>query len=127
MDTDEAKALIEEFLDAYNRFDIDTMMELVHPEVEFRNYSGGDLDATVLGREEFRALAEQSAFLFTSRTQTPSNFQSNGEVMSVDIEFTGTLATDMPGGLKAGQQLLVSGRSEYCFRDEKIHRLTDYS
>ena len=89
--------------------------------------SGGDVDTTAIGQDEFRALAEQSAFLFSSRKQTPTKFQTEGEVVSVDIDFAGTLATDIPDGMKAGEELRVTGRSEYIFRDEKIHRLTDYS
>ncbi len=127
MDTDKAKALIEEFLNAYNRLDVDAMMELVDPEIEFRNVSGGDLDTTAIGEDEFRAVAEQSAFLFSSREQTPTKFEAKGEVMSVDIDFAGTLATGIPDGMKAGAELRVTGRSEFVFRDEKIHRLTDYS
>lgn len=127
MDTDEAKALIERFLDAYNRFDVDGMMELVDPEIEFRNISGGDLDATAMGEDEFRELAEHSAFLFSSRKQTPTKFEAKGEAVSVDIDFAGTLATDIPNGMQAGEELRVTGRSEFVFRDDKIYRLTDYS
>ncbi len=127
MDTDEAKALIEEFLSAYNCFDVDAMVELVDPEIEFRNVSSGDVDTAAIGRDEFQELAQQSAFLFSSRKQTPTNFEIDGEVVSVDINFTGTLATDIPDGMKAGDELRVTGRSEFVFRDKKIYRLTDYS
>ena len=127
MDTDKAKALVEEFLDAYNRFDVDAMIELVDPEIEFRNVSGGEVDTTAIGQDEFRALAQQSAKLFSSRKQTPTKFEAEGEAVAVDIDFSGTLATSMPNGMKAGEELHVTGRSEFVFRDEKIHRLTDYS
>lgn len=127
MDADRAKVLIEQFLDAYNRFEIDGMVELVDPEIEFRNVSGGDLDTAAIGKDEFRELAEQSAFLFSSRRQAPSNFQVEDDVVTVDIDFTGTLATDIPDGPKAGEELHVTGRSEFEFRDDKIYRLTDYS
>jgi hypothetical protein len=103
------------------------MVELVDPEIEFRNVSGGDLDTSAIGKDEFRELAEQSAFLFSSRRQTPTNFQVDDEVATVDIDFTGTLATDIPDGPKAGEELHVTGRSEFEFRDDKIYRLTDYS
>ena len=127
MDTNQAKAIIDQFLDAYNRFEIDGMVELVDPEIEFRNVSGGDLDTAAIGKDEFRELAEQSAFLFSSRKQTPTNFQLNDEVATVDIDFTGTLATDIPDGPKAGEELHVRGRSEFEFRNDKIYRLTDDS
>ncbi len=127
MDTDEAKTLIEEYLNAYNSFDVEAMVELVDPEIEFRNLSGGDVDTSAIGQDEFRELAQQSAFLFSSRKQTATTFEAEGEVVSVDIDFTGTLATDIPDGMRAGDELRVTGRSEFVFRDEKIYRLTDYS
>jgi ketosteroid isomerase-like protein len=127
LDTNKARVLIEEFLGAYNSFDVEAMMELVDPDIEFRNVSGGDVDTAAIGRDEFRELAQQSAFLFSSRQQTPTKFEVDGEVVSVDIAFTGTLATDIPDGMNAGDELRVSGRSEFVFRDDKIYRLTDYS
>ena len=127
MDIDKAKALVTRFLDAYNRLDVDAMMDLVDPEIDFRNVSGGDLDTTAIGQEEFRVVAEQSAFLFSFREQTPTKFEVRGEVVCVDIDFAGTLATDISDELKAGTDFRVSGRSEFVFRDEKIYRLTDYS
>lgn len=127
MDTDKAKALIEKYLHAYNCLDVDAMMDFVDPEIEFRNVCGGDLDTTAVGRDEFRELAQQSAFLFSSREQTPTKFEAKDETVSVDIDFSGTLATDIPNGMKAGEQLRVTGRSEFVFRDEKIYRLTDFS
>jgi ketosteroid isomerase-like protein len=127
LNTDKAKTLIEEYLNAYNSFDVEAMMELVDPEIEFRNVSGGDVDLSAIGKDEFRELAQQSAFLFSSRKQTPTNFEVEGEVVFVDIDFTGTLATDIPDAMKAGDELRVTGRSEFVFRDEKIYRLTDYS
>ena len=127
MDTDEAKTLIEEYLNAYNSFDVDAMVELVDLEIEFRNVSGGDVDTSAIGKDEFRELAQQSVFLFSSRKQTATKFEAEGEVVSVDIDFTGTLATDIPDGMRAGDELRVTGRSEFVFRDEKIYRLTDYS
>ena len=127
MDTDKAKTLIEEYLNAYNSFDVEAMVELVDPEIEFRNVSGGDVDTSAIGQDEFRELAQQSVFLFSSRKQTATKFEAEGEVVSVDIDFTGTLATDIPDGMRAGDELRVTGRSEFVFRDEKIYRLTDYS
>ena len=126
MDTDKAKTLIEEYLNAYNSFDVEAMVELVDPEIEFRNVSGGDVDTSAIGQDEFRELAQQSVFLFSSRKQTATKFEAEGEVVSVDIDFTGTLATDIPDGMRAGDELRVTGRSEFVFRDEKIYRLTDY-
>ena len=120
------KALIERFLDAYNHFDVDGMVELVDSEIQFSNVSDGEVNAVTNGLDEFRSLAEQSATLFSSRKQTPVRFQMDNDTVNVDIDFVGILAADMPNA-KAGDTLRVSGRSEYVFRGGSIYRLTDYS
>ncbi len=127
MDADKKRALIERFLDAYNRFDIEGMIEVLHPDIEFRNITGGNVDATASGLKEFRALAEQSAKLFESRKQAVITLDPSSEGVSVEIEFTGVLAMDIPNGPKAGETLELQGHSEYVFREEKIYQLTAYS
>ena len=127
MDTEKKRALIEDFLDAYNHLDVERMIELVHPDIEFKNISRGEVDAIASGLKDFRALAEQSAQLFSSRRQTATKLELDNEVASVEITFTGVLAIEMPSGMKAGETLQVTGRSEFMFGDEKIYQLTDYS
>lgn len=127
MDTDEKQALLERYLDAYNSFDIERMMEVVHQDIEFRNISDGEVNASALGANEFRKLAEQSKRLFSSRRQTVTKFDLDGNAVSLEVDFVGVLASDLPNGIKAGETLRLTGRSELVFRDGKIYQLTDYS
>lgn len=127
MDKDKKRAIIEKFLEAYNNFDIGHMMELVHPDILFRNISDGKVDASAAGAGEFRALAEQSKQLFSAREQLITKFEPTESGASVEIDYTGILAADLPNGMKAGDTVRLTGRSEFSFRDGKIFRLTDYS
>ena len=77
MNEDEKRSLIERYLAVYNAFDIDGMMALIHPDIKFENLSGGEVNATASGAEEFRRLAEQSKGLFTWRKQTVTKFWTN--------------------------------------------------
>jgi ketosteroid isomerase-like protein len=127
MDADEKRTLIDRYIAAYNDFDVDGMLALLHPDVEFRNISGGEVNASASGAEEFRRLAEQSKGLFSSRRQEITRFESDGNTAAVDISYEGVLASDLPNGMNAGDMLRLEGRSEFGFRDSKIHRITDYS
>jgi ketosteroid isomerase-like protein len=127
MDTDEKQALIEHYIDAYNSFDIERMIEVVHPDIEFRNVSNGEVNASASGVNEFRKLAEQSRRLFSSRRQTVTKFDLNGNSVSLEIDFVSVLASDLPNGMKLGETLRFTGRSKFVFRDRKIYQLTDYS
>jgi hypothetical protein len=50
------------------------MLATVHPDIEFKNISGGTVNATTQGVEELRAFAEQSASLFSERQQSILSF-----------------------------------------------------
>ena len=127
MDADEKQTLIERYLNAYNSFDIDCMMEVIHDNIEFKNVSGNETNTSASGINEFRKLAEQSQQLFSSRKQTVTKWDLEGNGASVEVDYTGVLAVDLPNGMKVGETLQLKGRSEFVFRDGKIYRLTDYS
>ena len=49
MTLEEQKILIQNYIAAYNSFDIDGMLALVHPEVIFKNVAGGQVNAEAMG------------------------------------------------------------------------------
>lgn len=127
MTSDEKRNLIDRYIAAYNGFDVDGMLATLHPDVEFRNVSGGEVNASASGAEEFRRLAEQAKQLFSSRCQEITGFRSEGDTAAVDIRYQGVLACDLPNGTRAGEMLRLEGRSEFGFRDGRIDRITDHS
>ena len=127
MTEEEEKALIERYIDAYNRFDVEAMVACVHPQVVFRNVTGGAVNAEAIGADQFRELALQSKALFSSRKQTVTRAEFSGGTATVDIAYEAVLAVDLPGGMKAGQRLALSGQSQFAFADGKISKITDSS
>ena len=117
-DTDDAhRALIERYLDAYNAFDVEGMLALVHPNVAFENVAGGQVTASAQVREELRVLAERAATLFTSRRQTIRTYERTPGGAQVEIDYEGILAADLGPGLSAGTTLRLVGRSTFEIRD----------
>ncbi len=127
MTHDEKIVLIERYLHAYSTFDIEGMLAVMHPDIEFKNISGGEVNAAAYGKEELRRLAGKSEDLFASRRQTVMHFEENEDQASADIAFTGVLAADLPNGMKKGEIFKLNGRSEFRFRDGKICSITDIS
>lgn len=117
--------LIERYIEAYNTFDIETMISTLHPDITFQNISNGEVNAETHGIEAFRTLAEQSKNLFTSRKQTITNVETSEVQTYIDIAFEAILAIDLPNGLKAGETLKLQGSSEFTFCDGKIVSITD--
>jgi ketosteroid isomerase-like protein len=127
MDENGKMSLIQSYIAAYNASDIDGIMAVIHPEIEFKNVSGGEVNATASGEDEFRHLAEKSKELFRSRKQTIINSLSTSDQMTIEVAFEGVLKSDLKNGLRAGETLRLNGRSEFTFRDGKIYRIIDVS
>lgn len=127
MNEKEKQDLIDRFIDAYNLFDIERMMAFVHPHIEFQNVEKGEVSTSARGMEEFRTLAEQSVKLFLSRKQSITRFRASDEGASVEVDYTAVLAEDLPNGMKSGETLRLTGRSNFTFKDGKISKLVDYS
>jgi len=127
MTAKEIQALIERYIAAYNAFDVEGMLALLHPDVLFRNVAGGTVTAEADGIGALRALAVQSKGLFASRRQEIANLSIEGDRASASVDFEGVLALDVPGGPKAGGTLSLSGRSEFEFRDGLFYRIIDIS
>lgn len=68
-------ALVDQYIDAYNRKNIDDMFMTVHPLVEFRNISSGVVNQSTDGVAELRTPAHQSLSLFSERHQKIESFE----------------------------------------------------
>ncbi|MFC7421752.1 nuclear transport factor 2 family protein [Iodobacter arcticus] len=127
MNATETRALLDRYISAYNRMDIPAMLLTVHSDIEFKNISGGVVNATAIGATELRALAEQSISLFSERHQEILSFEYTETHAAVTIAFRAIIARDLPNGLKKDQVLELSGRTDFEFKDGLILKITDIS
>jgi hypothetical protein len=118
------KSLIQQYVGAYNAFDIDGMVALLHPDVEFRNISGGEVE--IKGIDEFRELAEESKDIFSERCQSIKQFTFLPNKVEIEIDYEATLAMDLIG-LDAGQKLQLQGKSIFEIKDDKLIVIEDHS
>lgn len=125
--SEQSKEIIEHYIEAYNSFDIDGMLGLLHNEILFRNYSNGEVDTEIRGIKKFRELAENSAKMFSSRCQTITNYSANDGNVEVQIDYDATLSVDLPNGLKAGDKIQLKGKSVFEIQDGKLLLIEDYS
>ncbi|GLQ50851.1 nuclear transport factor 2 family protein [Dyella flava] len=121
------RALIDRYIDAYNRMDVDAMLVTIHREVIFENYTGGTLSVRTIGIDELRHLAESSRGLFSARRQTITGYSEAAGTAHVQVFFEGTFAIDLPNGVRAGQRIAMPGRSEFRERDGLLIYIADHS
>lgn len=125
MNTEEKRSIIECYVHAFNAFDVEMMIALLHPDVEYKSISDGAVTLSSSGVEAFRDLAEQGKQIFSSRKQTIMEFYEKGEQVIMEISYAGVLAVDLPDGMHAGDTLQLEGLLEIVLRDEKIYRITE--
>ncbi len=124
MDT---RDIIEKYVESYNSFDIEGMVNLLHEDIVFRNISNGTTTTETRGIQAFRELAEQSSTMFASRRQTITGYRVIDNAVEVEIDYEAILAVDFPNGLKAGDKLELSGKSKFEMKDGKIALIEDNS
>ncbi|MBU5353859.1 nuclear transport factor 2 family protein [Paenibacillus barcinonensis] len=127
MENSKLKDLIEQYIKAYNAFNIDGMIDVLHESVNFKNITNGDVNAQTQGIEEFRALAEQSAQIFSQRYQVVKSVAFTDDKAEVEIDYEGIMSVDLPNGMKAGESVKLQGKSIYQMKDEKLVLIEDYS
>lgn len=126
-DSHAEKKVVENYIQFYNTFQIDEMADLFADDCLFQNVSNSARSIECKGKEDFLKLATQSALLFKERKQSITNWIVSPNKIAVEIDYVGTLAHDMPNGLKKGESLQLKGVSIYEFENGKIKRLVDFS
>ena len=119
--------IIRNYIDAYNRFDINAMIKDFDSAIVFENFQKEVCTLSLKGIEEFKVQAEEASHMFSERKQTILTITHSKSSSNVEIEFWGKLAIDLPNGLKKTDELILQGISIFQFARNKIIRLTDKS
>jgi len=128
MSMDEAyRHIIEDYMIAYNTFNIEGMLKHMHVDVVFENRSEGQRTHRTEGIEALRQQAETASTLFNERKQTIKKWCFLDHQVRVTIDYQATLATELPNGLKKGDTLSLSGYSTFFFKNDLIIQLVDES
>lgn len=127
MVSEEDKAIINNYVAAYNSLDVAGMVKFLHNDIIFRNVSNGEINTETRGIQEFIQLAEKSSKMFSSRCQTIMSYHAVEDKVEVQIDYEGILAVDLPNGLGAGDKIQLKGKSIFGLVDGKISMIEDYS
>lgn len=123
----EKRELIQRYVDAYNRFDVDGMLAGLTADIAFENVSSGETSVATQGLTRFRQLAEQGASLFSERMQVITAWTFLPASVVTAIAWRGVFAVDVPDGPRAGSVLELQGESEFEFSGGRISRIVDRS
>ena len=119
--------IINNYIDAYNNFQIEKMLLDLDENIKFENISNGVTNMTLNNLTSFKAQAEQAQNLFTTRRQTIKSWKHDDTVTEIEVDYKAVLAVDLPNGVKKGDNLDMQGKSIFKFSGNKIIGLTDIS
>lgn len=127
MEPHNKEEIIRNYMNAYNSFNVEEMIRVLHPEIEFINIIGGETNLTLNGIDAFKAQAQDACKLFKTRNQEIVSIFYGDNHVEVDIYYTGVFAIDLANGLKAGDPIEIKGKSVFQFHDGLITKLVDMS
>lgn len=119
-------AIIQSYIDAYNRKDVAALVACVTDDIRFENVSNSGQGMKIEGRAAFGELAEQAVAMFTSRHQTITNAVVDGDRVALEVDWTGTPAVDL-GSMKAGEPIAMRGASFMTITEGLLARIVDLS
>ena len=124
---DSVPTIVARYIDAYNRMNVQAMLDCLSGDVRFINRSNGETTNETHGIEAFRALAEQGVQLFAEREQTILDCIAIDDRAAVRIGYRAKVKTDLPNGWKAGQEIKMTGTSFFMISEGQISEVIDAS
>lgn len=119
--------VIATYIAAYNSKDVPSMVSCLSDDVHFQNISAGEVTAETFGKIAFEDMAIFGASAFSTRRQMPTNAITVMDTTTVEIDYSAVVALDLPNGWKAGQEIILKGRTLFRVRDGKIFSIIDQS
>ncbi|HEX8333842.1 MAG TPA: hypothetical protein VF622_14565 [Segetibacter sp.] len=120
------EAIIANYIEGYNQFDIKKMLQDFEDAIEFKNITNGEVNMTLSGIASFKEQAEKAKAYFSSRKQIIKSFEHRDDETVVEVDYHAVLAIDFANELK-GAELKIRGKSIFNFSNDKIIKLTDIS
>jgi len=77
------KIIIDQYIKAYNEFDVDKMVRNIHPDVEFKNIANGEVNMHIQGLETFKKQVKDSTKLLKKREMTITEQAIEGDVVKI--------------------------------------------
>lgn len=121
------KTIIDQYIQAYNEFDINGMLKNVHPDVEFKNIANNEINVHIQGLKTLRIQAKDSTKLLKKREMKITEQNITGDTVENNIDFKAVLNVDIPDGPKAGELVKFKGKSVFKFKGMKIIYIADIS
>jgi ketosteroid isomerase-like protein len=119
-------AIVERYLDAYNRKDVEALVDCVADSVVFENVSNSGESIKIEGRDAFGELAARSAAMFERRNVVVKTAVVGVDSIALEVRWTATPSVDL-GPMKAGVEVTMRAASFMTIANGRLQRIMDLS
>jgi len=119
------KKIIDEYVKAFNKFDVEGMVKDLHENMEFKNITNGEVNVELNGKIAFKNQLEQGNNLFKKREMKITDQKFENNIVENKVDFKGVLAMDIPDGPKAGELIKIKNKSIFYFKNGKVISIED--
>ena len=118
------KRIIDEYIKAYNEFDVDGMIRNIHEDMEFKNIASGKVNFELKGKNAFKKQIKQAFSIFNKREMKIIEQKFGDDIVENKIDFKGVLAVDITE-LKKYDLIKLQSKSIFQFKNGKIILIED--
>lgn len=119
------KRIIDQYIKAYNEFNIDGMTKNLHRDMVFKNFVGDEVTLELNGKIAFKNQIEQAFGLFKKREMKILEQKFGDDMVKNKIDFKGVLAVDVPDGPKKYDLIKLQYTTIFRFKEGKIISVED--
>lgn len=117
------KEKVQKYISAYNNFDIETMISLLHNDCIFESKQNNIVTLRTKGKPDFRQICNLSKNNYKYRKLVIEDFKEYENTLELKLYFKATLAVDIPDLGKKNEQISFETKSIFEFKNTLIYKI----
>ncbi|PLX71445.1 MAG: hypothetical protein C0602_01145 [Denitrovibrio sp.] len=126
MQNQQKESIVIKYINAYNKKDIDEMLKYVTWDVAFSSMSEDKVNVEIFGKSNFQELMKSTQSLFRKRELIIKSIKFIEGKIWIDTRLEAVFATNLPNGIKKGDELKVDSSYEFTFRYKLLSHIAEY-
>lgn len=119
------KKIVDQYIDSYNKFDLEGMVRNLHKDMIFKNIANDEVTLRLDGKIAFKNQINQAFNLFEKREMKILEQKIGDNIVENKVDFKGVLAVDIPDGPKKNELIKLQYKTVFKFKNGRIISIED--
>lgn len=119
------KKIVDQYIDSYNKFDLEGMVRNLHKDMIFKNIANDEVTLRLDGKIAFKNQINQAFNLFEKREMKILGQKIGDNIVENKVDFKGVLAVDIPDGPKKNELIKLQYKTVFKFKNGRIISIED--